>query len=251
MSLAAHRIAWHQDGKLILDGISVTVARGGVLGLIGPNGSGKSSLLRLLAGLRNPATGSITLDGRVLGQLGRRQFARLVALVEQHTATDVDIDVQGIVELGRTPHCSIFGASGHEDRKIVERALEQTGLTAMRTRRWHSLSGGERQRVQIARALAQQPTVLLLDEPSNHLDIQHQLELLQLVRTLPLTCVMALHDLNLAAMFCDQLIMLQGGRVAARGTPEQVLTESQILKVYGVKANVEQDQGHVHIKYRL
>jgi len=251
MSLRADNVGWSVDGQVIIDGISLDLPAQGTLGLIGPNGSGKSTLLRLLAGLRTPSQGSVSLDGRPLAQWPRKAVARRVALVEQHAGTEVDIRVQDIVRLGRTPHRGALSAWTQEDQAIVEQALARTGLGALRLRSWHSLSGGERQRTQIARALAQGPSELLLDEPTNHLDIQHQLQLLQLIQGLPVTCVMALHDLNLAAMFCDRLVLLQQGRVVASGSPEQVLTAGRVAQVYGVRCVVSPSahHGRPHIQY--
>lgn len=246
MSLAVENVSWRAGGCLVLDDISLQLPAGSVLGLIGPNGSGKSSLLRLLAGLRRPDAGRVLLQGRTLAELGRKPLARRVALVEQQASTELDVTVETVVALGRTPHAGWL-ASG-EDAQVIETALRQTGLWTLRDRRWQSLSGGERQRVQIARALAQQPSELLLDEPSNHLDIGHQLELLRLIRQLPLTCVMALHDLNLAAMFCDVLVVLDKGRLVAHGSPAQVLTPALIAEVYGVRAEVSQ-LPPVHVRY--
>lgn len=252
MSLSLSGVSWTAGGRLILDDVSLEVPPGGLLGLIGPNGSGKSSLLRLLAGLRAPSQGSVCLDGQPLAKQPRRQVARQVALVEQHAATEVDISVLEVVRLGRTPHRSPLSPWRQDDDLIVERALAQVGLWHRKDQYWQTLSGGERQRAQIARALAQEPSELLLDEPTNHLDIQHQLELLQLVRSLPLTCVMAIHDLNLAAMFCDLLVVLKEGRKVACGSPAQVLNAGLIEQVYGVRADVVlTENGRPHVRYLL
>ena len=251
MSLRADNLGWHSDGRLIIQGVSLALPERGMLGLIGPNGSGKSTLLRLLAGLRPPSQGSVSLDRQALAQWPRKALARRLALVEQHAGTDIDIAVQDIVRLGRTPHRGALAPWTGADQTIVDQALARMQLSDLRHRPWRSLSGGERQRTQIARALAQCPSELLLDEPTNHLDIQHQLQLLQLIQGLPVTCVMALHDLNLAAMFCDQLVMLQHGRVVASGSPEQVITAALIAEVYGVRAEVTRSahHGRPHVQY--
>lgn len=251
MSLRADNVGWGSDGRVIIEGINLTLPAGGTLGLIGPNGSGKSTLLRLLAGLRVPGTGAVSLDDQPLAQWPRKALARRVALVEQHAGTDIDICVQDIVRLGRTPHRGALAPWCNEDQAIVDQALARTHLSDLRKRPWRSLSGGERQRTQIARALAQCPSELLLDEPTNHLDIQHQLHLLQLIQGLPVTCVMALHDLNLAAMFCDRLVLLQRGRVVASGSPDQVITSDLIASVYGVRAvvSLSAHHGRPHIQY--
>ncbi|MGY4489800.1 ABC transporter ATP-binding protein [Pseudomonas sp. TE3610] len=251
MSLRADNVGWHSDGRLIIQGVSLALPERGILGLIGPNGSGKSTLLRLLAGLRPPSQGSVSLDQQALAQWPRKALARRLALVEQHAGTDIDIAVQDIVRLGRTPHRGALAPWTSADQVIVDQALARMQLSDLRQRPWRSLSGGERQRTQIARALAQCPSELLLDEPTNHLDIQHQLQLLQLIQGLPVTCVMALHDLNLGAMFCDQLVMLQHGRVVACGSPEQVITAALIAEVYGVRAEVTRSthHGRPHVQY--
>ncbi|MFE0981859.1 ABC transporter ATP-binding protein [Streptomyces rochei] len=237
-TLVADRVSRAFDGRLILDGVSLAPRPGSVTGLLGPNGSGKSTLLRLLSGVLAPASGVVTLDGRPLGDWGRRAAARRVAVVEQHADTLVELTVLDVVRLGRIPHRRAWASVGDADEDAVRTALERTGLTDRADRSWHTLSGGERQRVQIARALAQEPRELLLDEPTNHLDVQHQLELLNLIAELPVTSVVALHDLNLAAMYCDQVVVLRQGRVVAAGPPGDTLTESLIADVYGVRAEV-------------
>jgi len=240
-SIQARGVSWSAGGRTIVDDVSLDVQPGTTLGLLGPNGSGKSSLLRLLAGVRRPASGTVLLDGRDLRTLRRRDVARRIAVVEQHATTEVDLRVLDVVRLGRIPHRAAWGPEGAGDRDAVALALERTGLTGAEERSWHTLSGGERQRVHIARALAQEPGELLLDEPTNHLDVHHQLELLALVRRLPVTSIVALHDLNLAAMFCERLIVLAGGRVVATGTPAEVLTAELIADVYRVRAVVTPD----------
>ncbi|MEV1064877.1 ABC transporter ATP-binding protein [Streptomyces sp. NPDC050263] len=237
-TLGADRVSRSADGRLILDGVSLAPRPGSVTGLLGPNGSGKSTLLRVLSGVLSPASGVVTLDGRPLGDWGRRAVARRVAVVEQQADTLVELTVADVVRLGRVPHRRAWTPTTGADERAVRTALERTGLTDRLDQPWHTLSGGERQRVQIARALAQEPRELLLDEPTNHLDIQHQLDLLNLVAELPVTSVVALHDLNLAAMYCDQVVVLREGRVVAAGTPAATLTESLIADVYGVRATV-------------
>jgi iron complex transport system ATP-binding protein len=241
VTLAAERVSWSAGGALVVDGISVALREGETLGLLGPNGSGKSSLLRLLAGLRRPAGGAVLLDGRPLGELRRRDVARRVAVVEQQAGTEVDLTVEQVVRLGRIPHRGSWSGDADADARTVERALRETDVAALRERRWRTLSGGEQQRVQIARALAQEPRELLLDEPTNHLDVRHQLDLLALVRRLPLTTVVALHDLNLAALFCDRLLVLSAGCAVAAGPPAAVLTSALVASVYEVDAVVDPD----------
>lgn len=248
MTLRAIDVTWTRSGKVVLDSVSVHPEPGSVLGLLGPNGSGKSSLLRLLAGLDHPDFGRVELHGALLGSVRRKEVARAVAMVGQHADTELDIRVAEVVRLGRLPHRRVVGTDPDADVAVHD-ALTATGLSDMGDRLWHSLSGGERQRVQIARALAQCPTELLLDEPTNHLDIAHQLEILSLVRHLDVTAIVALHDLNLAAMFCDQLVVLDAGRVVAAGAPATVLTEQLIEQVYGVQSRVGSERGRPFIRF--
>ncbi|MET9436632.1 ABC transporter ATP-binding protein [Streptomyces sp. NPDC006551] len=236
--LRAERVSRTAGGTLILDGVSVTPRPGTVTGLLGPNGSGKSTLLRLLSGVLAPDSGIVTLDGDPLDALGRRTVARRLAVVEQQADTLVDLPVIDVVRLGRIPHRRAWTPSSAADEAAVRSALARTGLTEKSHQPWHTLSGGERQRAQIARALAQEPRELLLDEPTNHLDIQHQLDLLSLISDLGLTSVVALHDLNLAATYCERLVVLKEGRVVAAGGPAEVLTEELIADVYRVRAAI-------------
>jgi iron complex transport system ATP-binding protein len=241
MSLSTRDVSWVVGGRRIVDGVTLDVEPGSVVGLLGPNGSGKSSLLRLLAGVRAPSSGQVLLDGADLAGVRRRDVARRVAVVEQQAQTELDLVVADVVRLGRIPHRSTWSPESDADRAAVTEALARVELTEMAARSWHTLSGGERQRVHIARALAQQPQELLLDEPTNHLDVHHQLDLMGLVRRLRMTSVVALHDLNLAAMFCDRLVVLKDGAVVAAGPPSEVLTPDLIADVYRVRAVVTPD----------
>lgn len=251
MTLGANAVRWLAGRKVIVDGVTVSVEPGRTLGLIGPNGSGKSSLIRLLAGLRAPAEGEVVLEGRPIAGFGRRELARRVAVVEQHSSTDANVSVLDVVRLGRTPHRSALSPWTDEDDRIVTEALVRVDLEDRGDQSWHTLSGGERQRVQLARALAQAPAILILDEPTNHLDIQHQIELMRLVAELPLTTIVAIHDLNLAARFCDAVAVLSDGKLVAAGLPQAVLTERLIAGVFGVQAQVSTSEHHgrPHIQF--
>ncbi|RCK50832.1 histidinol phosphatase [Thalassospira profundimaris] len=250
MSIQAENLIWRVGRKTIVDNVSLSIKPGTVLGLLGPNGSGKSSLLRLLAGLRRPATGRITLEGRDIASISRRDLAQRVALVQQHAATEINMAVEDVVRLGRTPHRSPLAGWTQLDSHAVDTALQQVGMTDFRHVSWQSLSGGERQRVHIARALAQQPRELFLDEPTNHLDIQHQLGLLRLIARLGLTSIVALHDLNHAAMFCDYLLVLNHGKVVATGTPAEVLTPELLKQVFQVECDFAPHEDGFHILFK-
>lgn len=253
MSVSAEGVTWKIGKRAIVDDVSIDVRPGETLGLLGPNGSGKTSLLRLLAGLRQPHAGRITIGGMDLRTTERRIIAKRVAFVEQHAATNASLKVIDVVKLGRFPHRSLFSGWSIDDQNAVEAALEKTGIAGMRDALWQTLSGGEKQRVHIARALAQTPMELFLDEPTNHLDVHHQISLLRLVSKLPVTSIIALHDLNHAAMFCDRLIVMKAGRIATAGSPEEVLTEKLLREVFSVEARIEPSRHHarLHVHYLL
>jgi len=251
MTIKAENLTWNIGQKTIVDGVSLKAEPGKMLGLLGPNGSGKSSLLRLLAGLRKAHSGTVSLDGKDLRSIKRNAIARRVALVEQHANTESNVKVRDVVKLGRIPHHPPLGGWTKADDEVVDGALARVGMSDRHEQYWQSLSGGERQRVHIARALAQAPTEMLLDEPTNHLDIQHQIELLRLISDISLTSIIAIHDLNHAAMFCDHLVVLEKGRVVAHGTPDEVLTQQLLRDVFHVEATVSPSPHHgkPHIHY--
>ncbi|WP_039054981.1 ABC transporter ATP-binding protein [Enterobacter sp. Bisph1] len=244
MSISAENIRWKVGKKVIVNDISLQVARGETVGLLGPNGCGKSSLLRILAGLRRPDAGHVTLDGKDISRISKKQLARRVAFVEQHGMTDANMRVRDVVKLGRIPHHSPFSNWSVHDDETVTAALQRVDMLDKSEQGWLSLSGGERQRVHIARALAQTPTEILLDEPTNHLDIHHQMQLMQLISDLPVTSIVAIHDLNHAAMFCDSLIVMQQGKIIANGTPQDILSEELLWEVFRVKTKIEISRFH-------
>ena len=242
MKLTAKSLGWRTGAQPIVEDVSLDIAPGETFGLIGPNGSGKSTLLRLMAGLQSRPLGEVHLDGRSMASLSRREVARKLAFVEQITDTAETLTVRDVVALGRTPWLSALAPFDTQDAAIVSDALQTVGMADMAGRAWSTLSGGERQRVQIARALAQRPRLLMLDEPTNHLDIHHQLALLRLVGRLPITVVMALHDLN-QAMGCDRLGVMDGGRLVACGTPADVLTPDRLAEIFRIRATRLRDPG--------
>jgi len=236
MILSIHNLGWSVRGLPIVSGATLDIQEGETLGLIGPNGSGKSTLLKLMAGLLEPSAGEVRLKDAPLVHLPRRAIAQAMAFVEQHAETAERFTVRDAVELGRTAWLSALQPWSVQDDAIVARALVDVDMDGMENRLWHTLSGGERQRVHLARALAQQPEILLLDEPTNHLDIQHQLSILGLVRQLPVTTVIALHDLN-QALTCDRIGVLHKGQLVAVGSPHDVLTVGTMRDIFGVAAS--------------
>jgi len=243
MLLQAADLAFAYPGAArVLDGISLSAARGSIVGLIGPNGSGKTTLIRLLSGTLRPTAGAVVIDGMPLGTLSRRDLARRVAVVPQDTHVTFDFSAIEIVLMGRYAHLGMFALEGPDDFAIARQALAATGTAALESRQFATLSGGEKQRVVIASALAQSSEILLLDEPTTALDIGFQFEIASLLvslnRSQGTTMVVSTHDLNLAAMLCSELVLMKAGRVVAHGQTRSVLTSENIRRLYGVDADV-------------
>ncbi|MGW0734148.1 ABC transporter ATP-binding protein [Streptomyces sp. NPDC002851] len=224
--------------RRLVDGVTLHVAEGETVGLVGPNGSGKTTLLRCVYGTLTGAAGRVLLDGDDLATLTAKARARRIATVPQDGHAGFELTVHEVVAMGRSPHKRFWEADTAADEELVRAALDRLGVADLAHRSFARLSGGERQRALVARALVQQPRLLVLDEPTNHLDIRYQLDILGLIRTLGTTNLLALHDLNLAAYYCDRLCVLRDGRAVAYGTPREVLTEELLATVYGVRAEV-------------
>ncbi|WP_256106695.1 ABC transporter ATP-binding protein [Streptomyces sp. ODS05-4] len=239
VALTATGVAYAVDGRTILHGVDVSAAPGETVGLVGPNGSGKTTFLRCVYGTLTPSAGRVELDGADAAEMSVRRRARRIAVVAQDAGVAAGLTVREVAAMGRGPHKRFWEQDGPEDLRRVERALAEVGAGELAGRSFAELSGGERQRVMVARALVQEPGLLALDEPTNHLDVRHQLEILSLVRGLGVTALLVLHDLNLASAYCDRLVVLDGGRVVASGTPHEVVTPGLLAKVYGVPARVE------------
>ncbi len=235
-ALACSGLGYSLKDKVLLKDVNLSIAPGETLGIVGPNGSGKSTLLKLLSGIQTPSSGEVRLNGQALASMKRRDIARLLAVVEQQAETSDAITVLDAVELGRTPWLSALEPWSDADDTIVRQALQDVGMLHLIKRAWHTLSGGERQCTHIARALAQRPQILLLDEPTNHLDIQHQLSIPGLIKSLPVTTVIALHDLN-QALDCDRVAVMENGSMVALGKPVDVLTPERLQATFGVRAH--------------
>lgn len=240
-SLVAENISWapHKSLPRLLHPVSFEIQPGQVLGVVGPNGAGKSTLLRMIYHYQQPTSGHIWVDGEDIWSLAPRAAARKVAAVLQEQPGAFGLSVRDIVTLGRTPHRLGFSTPGAHDADIVEAAILRMDLQHLTDRDFGILSGGERQRVMVARALAQQPQVLVMDEPTNHLDIRHQLEILSLIRTLGLTIVVSLHDLNMAADVCDAILLLENGHCKGFGPATDVLSETRVSQTFRVHAQRE------------
>jgi iron complex transport system ATP-binding protein len=243
-TLAVEKVSFSYDNhaRPVVDGVSLSVSRGAIVGLLGPNGSGKTTLLRLLSGTLIPDRGRVLLDGQAIVGMSRRDLARRIAVVPQETHSAFDYSALEIVMMGRYPHLGAFELEGASDLAIARRAMADTGTASFEDRRFAALSGGEKQRVVIAGALAQASDVLLLDEPTASLDLGFQFEiaalLLRLNRDRGTTMVVSTHDLNLAATLCTELVLLKQGRVIAQGPTDKVLTPAHVRDLYGVIADV-------------
>jgi iron complex transport system ATP-binding protein len=251
--ITAHDLSWSYGSAQVLRAVGLAAPHGRMLGLIGPNGSGKTTLLRLLHGALASPAGRVLVDGEELRALPPRETARRLAVVVQESGGESTLTVAETVLLGRGPHLGTFQRTGAADHDAAADALARVGATHLATRSFAGLSGGERQRVLIARALAQQATHLLLDEPTNHLDIRYQHEVLGLVaglaHDLHRTVVVVLHDLNLAARYCDDVVLLGEGGVAAAGTVEDVLVPDVLEPVYGIGVERVRTNEQLHLLF--
>ncbi|WP_336248700.1 ABC transporter ATP-binding protein [Stomatohabitans albus] len=222
--------------QVILNGINLEIPRGQMVALVGPNGAGKSTLLRTLAGIIPIPSGSVRIQGRALQRLSPRQRARRMAMVGQNEEPPADLTVAEVVALGLLPHRPPWTGGNASEYETVLAVLEQVQMRAYADRGFHQLSGGEQRRVLLARGIAQQTELLFLDEPTNHLDVRHQHTLLTMVRELGQTIVAAMHDLDLAALYFDQVVVVHEGRLVAMGTPEMVLSPERLREVFGISA---------------
>ncbi len=251
MNLSVKNLSFSIDKRKLLKEIKVDVSSGEFVGLIGPNGSGKSTLLKNIYRVLKPDAGMITLDEKNLFKLSPRHVAQNLSVVSQETPLLFDFTVSEMVSMGRFPHKKFLESDSMKDGEIVRKCLQKVGMENFIHSSFASLSGGEKQRAMIARALAQEAKVLVLDEPTNHLDIHHQLQILDLVRQLNMTVIAALHDLNLAAAYCDRIYVIENGEIIQSGEPADVLTREMLKDVFRVEADIiiHPLTNKVHITY--
>ncbi|MCL2099316.1 MAG: ABC transporter ATP-binding protein [Oscillospiraceae bacterium] len=220
------------------DEVCFDVKKGEFVGLIGPNGSGKSTVLKTLYKALKPDSGIITLDGENLLEMSHKKSALKLGAVGQENDVPFDFSAEEIVAMGRSPHKKLFDADTAHDKNIINNALNRLGIGKMAKRSYLHMSGGEKQRVIIARVIAQETDFLLLDEPANHLDIHYQLQIFDFIKQLKVTVLSAMHDLNMAALYCDRIYALKDGRVVLHGTPEEIFTPGNIYDVYNVRCDI-------------
>ena len=239
MRLQVENLSYSYGDKKAIDRIFIHVAPGEFVGIIGPNGSGKSTVLKSIYRGLTPDSGKIMIDGEDLSAMSYRKSALKMAVVTQENELPFDFTVEEIVAMGRFAHHKLLDIETLEDKLIVNSALKYLGMEALAKRSYIHLSGGEKQRVLLARALAQQASLLLLDEPTNHLDIRYQMQIFDLIKHLNIAVLSVIHDLNMAALYCDRLYVLKEGRVVDEGVPEKVLTPKTIHDVYGVHTFIQ------------
>lgn len=236
--LELKNIGFSINEKRILHNITCKVNEGKFIGIIGPNGSGKSTMLKVIYRHLKQTEGFVTLHEQEIWQTPPKKLAQQMAVVSQETPLLFDFTVKDLVLMGRMPYKNWLSSDKKEDFQIVEESMALADVAHLANRTLQQLSGGEKKRVMLARALAQKANILVLDEPTNHLDIEHQLQMMDLVKDLPITIVAALHDLNLAAAYCDELLVMKNGTLYASGTPQQVLTEETLQHVFRVKVGI-------------
>lgn len=236
--LTVDKVSWAVADVSILKDISLCIKQGRFIGLLGPNGAGKSSLLRCIYRFYKPSSGQVTLAEKDIWRLSADDFAKQVAVVLQETPSQFNLSLYDVVSLGLTPHKRLFSGTTDDDKQLIYYAIKQVGLTEHTTQAFDSLSGGEKQRALIARAIVQKPRLLIMDEPTSHLDVKYQIQLMELAKSLGVTVLASFHDLNLAASVCDELLVINEGQIVASGSPHQVITEKMLSDVFGVCAQV-------------
>jgi len=238
MRLRIENMIFSYGDTKVVDDVSIHVDKGEFVGLIGPNGSGKSTVLKNLYRALKPDAGSATLDGENLLSMKAKKAALKIGVVGQENDVPFDFLVEEIVAMGRSPHKGLFEIDNAHDKYMVHHSLEHLGMENMAKRNYQNLSGGEKQRVILARVIAQESEFLLLDEPTNHLDINYQLQILDFVKRLKVTVLSAMHDLNMAALYCNRIYVLKEGKIVLSGTPEEIFTPKNIFDVYGVRCDI-------------
>ncbi len=251
MRLQIKNLTFSYGKKTTVENINLEVDRGEFVGLIGPNGSGKSTVLKNVYRGLTPDSGKMILDGEDLLKMPYKKSAIKMAVVGQENEVPFDFSVEEIVAMGRSPHKKLFDFDNADDRKIVYHALEHLGMEDMAKRSYVNLSGGEKQRVIIARAVAQESDFLILDEPTNHLDISYQMQIFDFIKRLNVTVLSAIHDLNMAALYCDRVYALKKGKIIMQGTPEEIFTPENIFDIFGVRSSVVKNSvtGKMSITY--
>ena len=238
MKLEIKDITYSIDSKLIVDGVSLGIEEGSFVGLVGPNGCGKSTLLKNIYKVYKPDRGAAYIDGKSIAEMSSKDTAREMAVMQQENNVEFDMTVYDMVMLGRYSHQKMFGNDKLKERQIVLDGIKEVGLEGYEERSFLSLSGGEKQRTLVARALVQKTDLIILDEPTNHLDIGYQYQIMNILKRQTMTVFSSLHDLNIAACYCDKIVLMKKGKIVYVGTPEEVFVPDKILKLFGVATKI-------------
>lgn len=251
MRLNVNNLNFHIDGIQILNDVSLSVKEGEFVGLIGPNGCGKSTLLKNIYKTFKPEKNAVFLDGKDVMSLNAREMAKEVSVMAQENSVEFDIEVMDMVMYGRYSHRKFLEGEKKEDVDICRQYIREVGLEGYEHRSYLSLSGGEKQRVLLARALVQESRLIVLDEPTNHLDVRFQYLIMQTLKDQNVTVFSSVHDLNIASMYCDKIILMDKGNIVTAGTPEEVLTEKNIADIFHVQSQVTVNEitGKIQIYY--
>ena len=239
--LQAKQLSWQVDGKSIINQIDFNLVKGETVAIVGPNGAGKTSLLKCLYGEYQDFTGNIFLKGKSLKSISTKDIAKQLSVVSQHTNSVFNLTVVDVVRMGLIPHKGLFETDTNSDLEHINQALDKVDLLDKKQQSFNTLSGGEQQRALIARAIVQAADILIMDEPTNHLDIYYQHQILKLAKTLNITLLLTIHDLNLAAEYCDRLVLMNNGAVVSNAKPIDVLTPSTLKQVFDLDCFVDQN----------
>ena len=242
IKLETKGITYSIDGKIIIDGIDISVKEGEFVGIVGPNGCGKSTLLKNIYKVFTPDSGAAFIDGEDLSKLSNRKTAKKMSVMQQENIVDFDMTVYDMVMLGRFAHQKLFSGSSEEDREIVSEYIREVGLSGYENRHFLSLSGGEKQRTLLARALSQKASLILLDEPTNHLDIGYQYQIMNILKRQRLTILCCVHDLNIAAAYCDRIILMKNKKIFDVGSPKEMLTRENIRTLFDIDTMIIENE---------
>ena len=247
--LKVEKLTYDIGGTRILKDITFDVEENTFVGVIGPNGSGKSTMLKSIYGVNKPSGGNIYFEGEDLLKISSKDRAKKIAVLAQESGGQFDFSVQQVVEMGRYPHKNTLENYSKHDLEIVDRVLYEMKLDNYRERSFNTLSGGEKQRVLIARLLVQESKFIILDEPTNHLDIGHQIEIMNIIKKMGVTVLSAIHDMNMAAIYCDKLVIMKNGEVVTQGSVEETLTSEMLKNLFNVDAEIHDLKGRKHVIY--
>lgn len=247
--LRVEKLTYEIGGTRILKDINFDVEENTFVGVIGPNGSGKSTMLKSIYGVNKPSGGNIYFEGQNLLEISGKERAKKIAVLAQESGGQFDFTVQQVVEMGRYPHKDTLENYSKKDFEIVDRVLAEMKLEGYRNRSFNTLSGGEKQRVLIARLLVQESKFIILDEPTNHLDIGYQIEIMNIIKKMGATVLSAIHDMNMAAIYCDKLVVMKKGEVIAQGRVEDILTSEMLKELFNVDAEIHDLKGRKHVIY--